>query len=232
VTERWRKAFLAWAQTPEHHQAVATAKAQIAQALAESAKPLVSFSGGKDSTAMLHLVLQQKPDVTVWHWDYGPAFVPRDVQAEILQLARRLGVANLRTDTSDIYWREWRNAKNVFYRVYFGFVARRLLQEGYDCVFVGIRAEESLKRKHRIRSGKWLNPMREVWPLATWRWLDVWAYLVSNAVPYLSLYDSRAELVGYDRVRFATLFDPEMADLGAESVDNVLHWRWRHEKPQ
>ena len=58
---------------------------------------------------------------------------------------------------------------------------------------------------------------------------SIWAYLVSNNVPYLSLYDSRAELVGYDKVRFATLFDPEMADLGAESVDNVLHWRWRHE---
>jgi len=117
----------------------------------------------------------------------------------------------------------------VFYRVYFGLVAPRLLQEGYDCVFVGIRAEESVKRRLRIAANRSLTAIREAWPLASWQWLDVWAYLVNNNVPYLSLYDSRAELVGYDKVRFATLFDPEMADLGAESVDNVLHWRWRHE---
>jgi hypothetical protein len=151
------------------------------------------------------------------------------VQAEIQNLARRWKVRQLRIDTSGIYWREWRKAKNVFYRVYFGLVAPRLLQEGYDCVFVGIRAEESVKRRLRIAANRSLTAIREAWPLASWQWLDVWAYLVNNNVPYLSLYDSRAELVGYDKVRFATLFDPEMADLGAESVDNVLHWRWRHE---
>jgi len=229
MTEQWRETFLAWAQTEAYQHAVAEARRVISEALAQSKKPMVSFSGGKDSTAMLHLVLQQKRDVTVWHWDYGPAFVPRDVQAEIENLPRRLGVRQLRIDTSGIYWREWRKAKNVFYRVYFGLVAPRLLQEGYDCVFVGIRAEESVKRRLRIAANRSLTAIREAWPLASWQWLDVWAYLVNNNVPYLSLYDSRAELVGYDKVRFATLFDPEMADLGAESVDNVLHWRWRHE---
>lgn len=229
MTEQWRETFLAWAQTEAHQHALAEARRVISEAVAQSKKPMVSFSGGKDSTAMLHLVLQQKRDVTVWHWDYGPAFVPRDVQAEIENLPRRLGVRQLRIDTSGIYWREWRKAKNVFYRVYFGLVAPRLLQEGYDCVFVGIRAEESVKRRLRIAANRSLTAIREAWPLASWQWLDVWAYLVNNNVPYLSLYDSRAELVGYDKVRFATLFDPEMADLGAESVDNVLHWRWRHE---
>ena len=229
MTEQWRETFLAWARTEAYQHAVAEARRVISEALAQSKKPMVSFSGGKDSTAMLHLVLQQKRDVTVWHWDYGPAFVPRDVQAEIENLPRRLGVRQLRIDTSGIYWREWRKAKNVFYRVYFGLVAPRLLQEGYDCVFVGIRAEESVKRRLRIAANRSLTAIREACPLASWQWLDVWAYLVNNNVPYLSLYDSRAELVGYDKVRFATLFDPEMADLGAESVDNVLHWRWRHE---
>lgn len=60
----------------------------------------------------------------------------------------------------------------------------------------------------------------------------MWAYVVVNGLPYLSLYDERAELVGYDRARFTTLFDPEFADVGAESVDNVLHWRWRNDMGQ
>jgi hypothetical protein len=47
------------------------------------------------------------------------------------------------------------------------------------------------------------------WPLASWSWRDVWAYIVANDLPYL----------------------PEFADVGNEPVDNVLHWRWRHDDP-
>lgn len=108
-------------------------------------------------------------------------------------------------------------------------VVPRLAAEGYDLAFVALRAEESVKRRLRIRAGRSLGPITECWPLASWSWRDVWAYIVTNDLPYLSLYDARAGLVGYDRARFTTLFDPEFADVGAEAVDNVLHWRWRHD---
>lgn len=131
--------------------------------------------------------------------------------------------------TSPLYRKLGRRAENVLGRHYLGRLVPQLAREGYDLAFVALRAEESVRRRLRLSKGRSLGPIRECWPLAEWRWLDVWAYLVTNEWPYLSLYDQRATLMGYDRVRFTTLFDPEFADVGNESIDNVLHWRWRNE---
>jgi 3'-phosphoadenosine 5'-phosphosulfate sulfotransferase (PAPS reductase)/FAD synthetase len=200
----------------------------IAVALKESRKPYVAYSGGKDSTAMLHLIIQQKPDIMVLHWDYGRAFVPLPVFKAIIAIARENGAKNLRIETSPLYAKLGRNATNVMGKHLLGRLIPQLASEGYDLTFIGLRKQESLKRKQRISAGRSLSSIKECWPLADWSWLDVWGYIVTNDVPYLWLYDSRAELVGYDKARFTTLFDPEFADLGGESVDNVLHWRWRN----
>ncbi|MDQ7851147.1 MAG: phosphoadenosine phosphosulfate reductase family protein [Armatimonadota bacterium] len=229
MPERWRQTFLAWAQTNDHRRALEDARRRIRDALAHSRRPFVSYSGGKDSTAMLHFVLQEAPDIMVLHWDYGRAFVPQPVHEEILHIARTMGVRNLRVETSPLYERLGRRATNVMGRHLIGRLLPQLAAEGYDLDFVGLRAEESLKRRRRIRRQKRVSMLPECWPLQDWRWLDVWAYLVAHGVPYLSLYDVRAALVGYDQARFTTLFDPEFADVGSE-MDNVLHWRWRNQQ--
>jgi 3'-phosphoadenosine 5'-phosphosulfate sulfotransferase (PAPS reductase)/FAD synthetase len=228
MKQRWAETFRAWAETEEHQRALAEARRIIAQALKESRKPIVNFSGGKDSTVLVHLVLEQKPDVHVLHWDYGRAFVPYPVHREILRIAEQLGVQHLRVETSPLYRKLGRRARNVMGAHLLGKLVPQLAEEGYDVQFIGLRAEESSKRSRRIRSGRSVGAIREVWPLARWRWLDVWAYIVTRGLPYLSLYDARAELVGYDRARFTTLFDPEFADIGGDTIDNVLHWRYRH----
>jgi sulfate adenylyltransferase subunit 2 len=228
MKRRWAETFRAWAETEEHQRALAEARRIIAQALKESQKPIVNFSGGKDSTVLVHLVLEQKPDVHVLHWDYGRAFVPYPVHREILRIAEQLGVQHLRVETSPLYRKLGRRARNVMGAHLLGKLVPQLAEEGYDVQFIGLRAEESSKRSRRIRSGRSVGAIREVWPLACWRWLDVWAYIVTRGLPYLSLYDARAELVGYDRARFTTLFDPEFADIGGDTIDNVLHWRYRH----
>lgn len=230
MNERWRSFFRSWAETDAHRAAVERARSTITEALARSQRPYVAYSGGKDSTVLAHLVLEQAPETMVLHWDYGRAFVPEPVFREILANARAIGARNLRVETSPLYQKLGRQARNVLGRHYIGRLLPQLAAEGYDLAFVALRAEESLKRRRRIRTERMIGPVRECWPLADWSWRDVWAYIVANELPYLSLYDARAELVGYDRVRFTTLFDPEFADVGAESVDNVLHWRWRHDE--
>lgn len=229
MNERWRAFFLDWSETAEHRAALERARTTIAEALARSQRPYVAYSGGKDSTVLTHLVLQQAPETMVLHWDYGRAFVPEPVFREILANARALGARNLRVETSPLYQKLGRRAQNVLGRHYIGRLLPQLAAEGYDLAFVALRAEESLKRRRRIRSQRSLGPILECWPLADWSWRDVWAYIVVQGLPYLSLYVTRAELVGYDRARFTTLFDPEFADVGSESVDNVLHWRWRND---
>jgi 3'-phosphoadenosine 5'-phosphosulfate sulfotransferase (PAPS reductase)/FAD synthetase len=191
----------------------------------------VSFSGGKDSTVLTHLVMRVDPNTLVLHWDYGPYFVPRPLHERILANARALGVRRLRVETSDEYLRLGRKARNVLGRALVGRLLPRLAREGYTLSFVGLREEESLKRRRRIRSGAALSELRESWPIAKWRWLDVWAYIVEHDLPYLAeLYDPAAAIIGWDRARWTTLHDPEFAHI-AQSMDGVLHWRWRYAGP-
>lgn len=222
---------MAWSQQPQYRREVAQAKAKMQEALASCHKPYVAFSGGKDSTVMTSLVLQQRPNIMTLHWDYGRYFIPQMVHEEIIANARALGACNLRLETSPLYEQEGRRATNVLGRHMFGRLVPQLMREGYDRVFVGLRTEESLKRRRRIRAGRNAGVIQECWPLADMTWMTVWAYIIEHNLPYLSLYDERAALVGYDLARFTTLFDQEFHDLGTESVDGVLHWRWRNAIP-
>lgn len=225
---RWLETFRAWAATREHQRQIEGARRIIAQGV--PANPYVAYSGGKDSTVMAHLVLEQAPDSMCLHWDYGPYFIPRMVHQEIMANLRGLGATNIRVETSSEYERLGYQARNVMGREYLGKLVPRLAAEGYHSVFVGLRKEESGKRRRRIAQGKSLTAhQREHWPIADWGWMDVWAYIVSHDLPYLSLYDARAELVGYDQARFTTLFDPEFDHVSARVIDQVLHWRLRGE---
>jgi len=225
----WRETFLLWSQTDQHQRALQSAHEAIQHALRSATKPYIAFSGGKDSTAMAHMVIQHKPDTMVLHWDYGRAFVPESIQREILHNARLIGVRNLRIETSPLYAKLGRRAQNVLGRHLIGRLLPQLAQEGYDLAFVGLRKQESPKRARRLRANKPLSTIPECHPLANWDWRDVWAYIITHKLPYLSLYDQRAELVGYNLVRFTTLFDSEFEHIGALTIDNFLHWSHRNE---
>jgi 3'-phosphoadenosine 5'-phosphosulfate sulfotransferase (PAPS reductase)/FAD synthetase len=229
MTAEWRETFRLWSRTEQHTRALHEARAIIERALESAQKPYIAYSGGKDSTVMAHLVLQYAPDTMVLHWDYGRAFVPEPIQREILRNARLIGAQNLRIETSTLYTKLGRRAQNVLGRHLIGRLLPRLVREGYDLAFVGLRKQESPKRARRLRANKPLSTIPECHPLADWDWRDVWTYIVAHKLPYLSLYDQRAELVGYNLVRFTTLFDSEFEHLGAPAVDNYLHWRHRNE---
>lgn len=224
----WRAAFLAHSQSPEHRQAVAQAHAIIEEALRTHRQPYVAYSGGKDSSCVLHLVLRHRPDVMVWHWDYGPYLMPRELERQVLENAQRMGAGNVRVDTSPRY--RWGQKTRVFVPSLFGRVLPGLAREGYDLAFVGLRAEESGKRRRRVAAGRGYGPIEECWPIAHWQWLDVWAYIVAQGLPYLGIYDDLARLVGYEGARFSTFHDPEFADR-AGALDGVLFWRWRYGPP-
>jgi len=228
VDERWRRTFRAWARQGSYRSLLASTLGQVRRDLESCRQPLVAFSGGKDSTVLAHVVLRVDPSVLVLHWDYGPYFVPRAIEREILRNARRLGARNVRVETSPAYRRLGRQARNVLGRHMIAGLLPRMAEEGYDLVFVGLREEEAVRRRHRIRAGRSLSVIPESWPLARWRWIDVWAYIVEHDLPYLEgIYDPAAALVGYDRARWTTLHDPEFGHVAA-AMDGVLHWRHRY----
>ncbi len=220
-----------WAGTEEHQEKVREAKNIIKAALAHHKKPYVAFSGGKDSTCVLHLVLQQYPDVLVLHWDYGPYYIPRWLEEEFIDNAKKMGAKNIRVETSEEYSRLGRNAINVLGQEYIAGLIPSLKQEGYDLSFVGLRKQESVKRKLRITNKSDLSEVSECWPVQNWSWQDVWAYIFSNVIPYASVYDVYAPVVGWDKVRLTTFFDPEFDKFGSSNIDGVLLWRFKNLPP-
>ncbi|MCM8900593.1 phosphoadenosine phosphosulfate reductase family protein [Caldicoprobacter algeriensis] len=218
-----------WANTDEHKAKVKEAQVIIAKTLSLYQKPYVAFSGGKDSTCMLYLVLQQKPDVTVLHWDYGPYYIPRWLEKEFIENAKKMGAVNIRIETSPKYERLGRNAINVLGEDYIGKLIPQLKEEGYDLAFVGLRKQESVKRRLRLQTNKNISILPECWPVQNWDWKDVWAFIFSNDLPYASIYDKYAPVVGWDKVRLTTFFDPEFDKFGNSNLDGVLMWRWRHD---
>jgi len=226
--EQIQGVLIEYAETSEFRAKLIEAQQIISKALETYNKPYVSYSGGKDSLVVLHLVLQQAPNILVFHWDYGRYYIPRPIEKEILEIAYSVGVKNLKVATSPLYRKLKRKAINVLGRELFGRVIPQLKQEGYDAVFLGLRKEESIKRKLRITRGIFYD-LPEVWPIQNWSWKDVWSYIFSRQLPYLSVYDVYAPLIGWDKVRFVTLFDPEFDKLGTSNVDSLLMWRFKHD---
>lgn len=216
------------ARSEEYIQKIQEAEYNILTTLLRYKKPYVAFSGGKDSTCMLHLVLQQALNTMILHWDYGRFYIPYYLHNELIENARRCGAKNLRIETSSLYEKLGRKAINVLGKEMMEKLIPQLIKEGYDVVFVGLRIQESVKRKLRIKAGRSLTNIFEVWPLKNWSWLDVWAYIISSKIPYLSYYDKYAPVVGWDKARFTTLFDPEFDKFGCSNVDGILSWKYRN----
>jgi len=164
----------------------------------------------------------------VLHWDYGPYYIPRWLKNEFIRNAKKIGAKNIRIETSPQYQRFGRKAINVLGREYMGRLIPELKKEGYDLSFVGLRKEESLKRKRRISRGESITKIQECWPVQNWTWQDIWAYIFSHDLPYASIYDVYAPVIGWDKVRLTTFFDPEFDKIGASNLDGVLMWRFKH----
>lgn len=228
-----RKTYLMHSETDEYQFNISESGKNVKEGLAICKKPYIAFSGGKDSLVMMHLVLQKNPDILVWHWDYGPYFMPRSVLDEISQIAAGIGARNFRVDQTGYkaYEQAKRSGKPVFYRYFFGVALPALKKEGYDGAFIGLRADESRKRGVRTKSIFEKTPgMISIFPIRHLTVRDVWAYIVSNDLPYCNHYDRYAELEGRENVRFCTYFDPEFAHMGRTNVDGVLQPEFRNQQ--
>lgn len=223
---KWKETFRLYAQLEEHAKKVQEAETLIANALGKYKQPYVAFSGGKDSTCMLHLVLKQAPEITVFHWDYG-RYMPRDFEAETIENMKLLGAKNVVLETSDRYNDLSYNGR-VFIPEFFSRIVPQFIAQGYDLAFVGLRRQESCKRNNRIKAKRSISQLKEVWPLQEWSYLDVWAYIIANNLPYHHAYDIYGPSVGWEQVRFTTFFDPEFDKFGCRNLDGYFLWKYRH----
>lgn len=196
------------ARQREHLRRVDTARRRVADALAAAPAWGVFWSGGKDSTALVHLacvdlgrslpVVSEKDDLDypgeegyvggiARAWDLELTVLRPEVspRAWMAANARDLGAGG------DLHSRAAGLSRACFYDVVERYGAR------FDGVMLGMRQEESkgraksravhgtlYRKAHPYRDGgQWVST-----PLADWSGLDVMAYLLSRDIPMLSVY--------------------------------------------
>lgn len=224
MNKKWYDTFLLYSQMDEYKQKIEDAKQIIIQAKRKYKKPYIAFSGGKDSLVMMDIVLSIIPNCVVFHWDYGSNCIPNDYYIEIIDMIKR------KTNNFIIAPEgNKRNKINIFGNDFLEKYVFKLIDDGFDCCFIGLRKEEGCGRKNRIKADRSLTRIKEIFPVQNWSYMDIWAYIISNNIKYLSHYNKYGEVVGWDKVRYATLFDSGLDRLGCSNIDGVLSWRFKHE---
>lgn len=220
-----QETYLLHSKTSGYRELVSKTKSLIRNVLSSFKLPYVAFSGGKDSTVMLDLLIKERPEITVIHWDFGPYYIPRNIYNSLVKNAGNIGVKNLRIHTSKKYHSQKRRAINVLGSDFLGKLVPSLAKEGFDLAFIGLRAKESYKRRAKTKNYvvPFQSHMMNCYPLRDWSYKDVWAYIVQNNVPYLSeFYDKYGLILGDKNTRFCTFFDPEFKNLGTGNLDGII----------
>ncbi|WP_213572692.1 sulfate adenylyltransferase subunit CysD [Rhodococcus sp. USK13] len=181
-------------------------------------RPVLLFSGGKDSVVMLHVAAKAfwpaPVPFAVMHVDTGHNFDEviefRDRTVE--RLALRLVVARVQDDIDAGRVSEETGARASRNRLQTAALLRAITDNGFDAVFGGARRdEEKARAKERIFSfrdefGQWEPRAQrpELWslyngrhrkgehirvfPLSNWTELDIWQYISEEGIDLPPLY--------------------------------------------
>jgi len=194
-----KKTDLLHAKTLDFIQKVDDAHKIIQKALMIMEKPYLSFSGGKDSTVMLHLVLKHIPDITVVYWDAGASFPDTEQLIKRVQKEWNINFIRYKTEPIMNVFRTYGidhpdiEHKTMIATVY-NPIHGLLKKHRFDGVFVGLRKEESFGRRQLIKhKGRvfWNNTYKliECLPVANFTVKDIWAYITFFNLPYNTVYD-------------------------------------------
>jgi sulfate adenylyltransferase subunit 2 len=197
----------------------------IREVAAEFERPVMLFSGGKDSAVMLHLAVKAfapaRLPFPVMHVDTGHNF-PEVIEfrdQRVAELGARLVVASVQDaiDTGKVAEETGPRASRN--RIQTVPLLEAIESHGFDAVFGGARRdEEKARAKERVFSfrddfGQWdpKNQRPELWnlyngrhrkgehirvfPLSNWTELDIWQYVAAEDVELPSIYFAHARRV-------------------------------------
>jgi len=177
-------------------------------------RPVLLYSTGKDSSALLHLVAKAfapgRVPFPVLHIDTGWKF--REMIAFRDGTARRLGL-DLRVHTNPNRVTPFSHGAHEYTRIMKTVALRQALDAGgFDAAVGGARRDEERSRaKERVFSlrepghrweprsqrpefWRWANTQlaegqsMRVFPLSNWTELDVWRYIRRESIPVVALY--------------------------------------------
>lgn len=196
-------------QSPAFQRKLATALELTERALKRRKRPYVSFTSGKDSTAVLALVHAIRPEVTIY-WSDDELEYPEtvDLMAKAQEIAGSQMIISSGWATHANWFRPWR--ERPFWRDPLPNTipadcdsADLMAARGYGLTFLGTRADESQKR------GEWLRAAGPIYqsrsglrccPIWDWSADDVFALAAGWGLPINPVYD-RLEEIGISRER-------------------------------
>jgi len=202
---------LAHARTAAFQRRAERARQVISQA-ADLGRLGISYSGGKDSTVVLHLVREIVPDAPAAFYDSGLEY------PGTYEMDQYYGVETIRPEMSlaDMcryggYWGHPNPTDPEAEFDFFSFLVaepswRFITKYGLRVMTMGLRAQESKGRQlsAQRRGELYYIKVRDMWhccPLAVWTEDDVWAYIASRGLRYNPAYDKMAQL-GIPRQRW------------------------------
>ena len=174
-----------------------TAAALIHDLLAQGRRACVTSSFQTECMALVHLLIQQKPDIPVLFLDTGYHFaetyqyrdeMTKRYQLNLVNLLPKLTVPEQESQFGILNQTEpsrccgMRKVEPLFAGL-----------ENYDVWFTALRREQSPTRANLKEVDDFQLPtskrLTKVSPLAAWTNRDVWAYLKEQGIPALPLYD-------------------------------------------
>ncbi len=175
---------------------IAKSKKVINEAFEKYGEKMALFwTGGKDSTVLLHLVRQifgKKLNFPILFLDTGLEF--EEMYNFIERINKMWGLNLLTIKPSKKLATEYEKQKTKKDRVTFASMMKIVLlkkavaEYNLPALVIGIRWDE-----HKERIGeKYFSPREDharVHPLLHWTEKDIWEYIRGNNVPYVSLYD-------------------------------------------
>lgn len=201
MPEGHRLRFQMVARTRQHQFRVKRARERVVEWLALAERPYVAFSTGKDSTCVLALVREQRPETPAVYFDADCAYpesaamvIATDnvlvwqTDEPLLDTLARYGLdAGGELEQATMKTTVW------------GPIRRLLAEHDFDGVALGLRAAESFGRRLNARTkGAIYQYKRDgVWacqPIFDWSYDDVWAYIVANELTYCGVYDKQWDM--------------------------------------
>jgi len=176
---------------------IADAHKVIENALTKMKNPYVAWSGGKDSTIVVHLVIQHKPDIAIVHLDADADFPETLQYIERLKREWKLNLITVKTksllELVARYGYSDELTRIVMKAVVYEPIKRLIKQNGFDGCFLGVRSDESYGRSKLLRAqGKlFFNKTYGIWqclPIGWWSVDDVMRYYEYTNIPLHPLY--------------------------------------------
>jgi phosphoadenosine phosphosulfate reductase len=226
----------AYARLPAHRHRIDAALTLIDETLTDR-KVVVAFSGGKDSTVLLHLVRRVQPQALGLFIDSGAEYPDTYRMVEHY----RVHTAHPQLDVITMcrmggYW-GYRGPLLVDPDMEFDFTrellhapaARFLSAVGADTLAMGLRAAESNARRALagqrgpVYDAKY-DGTTHLCPLMYWSLDDVWAYIAAHDLRYHEAYDRLAAAgVAREDQRVSTLLDAGGVSIGRFARLRQLH---------